>query len=232
MPGVRAARCTVHPRACGEHSCCVWATNSFHGSSPRVRGTLRQVQHQVAAHRFIPARAGNTSCASSPWQRTTVHPRACGEHQLERAVVGWSDGSSPRVRGTPRRGRHHRSRLRFIPARAGNTARWPAQVRGPVGSSPRVRGTPRTGKHSDGGQRFIPARAGNTAYRQTFRWWAAVHPRACGEHHGLAGLGLKRCGSSPRVRGTHGQEPDRVCRFRFIPARAGNTSQIARHSSL
>ena len=50
----------VHPRARGEHTTTTAAIASHAGSSPRARGTLRDVGHQIEAGRFIPARAGNT----------------------------------------------------------------------------------------------------------------------------------------------------------------------------
>ena len=71
------------------------------GSSPRVRGTRRQLGRQEANCRFIPACAGNTSERRAGRSRTTVHPRVCGEH----AIVGIGGDLL----------------TRFIPACAGNT---------------------------------------------------------------------------------------------------------------
>ena len=112
------------------------------------------------------------------------------------------------------------------------------------GSSPRGRGTPACALPGSSRARFIPARAGNTPGRETPSRSPAVHPRAGGEHPPLA-LFSARCtgssraggehrgrqadryssdGSSPRGRGT----PSRCGRdapgWRFIPARAGNTT--------
>ena len=52
----------------------------------------------------------------------------------------------------------------------------------------------------------------------------SVHPRACGEHQDVDYVHIDPAGSSPRVRGT--QVPALRLRrhWRFIPARAGNTS--------
>ena len=51
----------------------------------------------------------------------------------------------------------------------------------------------------------------------------AVHPRARGEHPGLAVIAAARGGSSPRTRGTLHEQAALVLRQRFIPAHAGNT---------
>ena len=112
--------------------------------------------------------------------RSTVHPRACGEHA---AAGSWQ-----------------RSSDRFIPARAGNT-QFPSRF---------------------SERRFIPARAGNTS--AVMNWLPiTVHPRACGEH-GDSGRAVKEDGSSPRVRGTPLADRPRGRNRRFIPARAGNTT--------
>ena len=151
----------VHPRGCGEHivKAAFFIFNA--GSSPRVRGTPRVVTGRDNKIRFIPAGAGNTLRATVRAERSSVHPRGCGEH-LSRAVAeNKFAGSSPRVRGTQPGGRAAPRHPRFIPAGAGNTAArrftgWRRAVhprgcgehREPkdvgacsAGSSPRVRGT-------------------------------------------------------------------------------------------
>ena len=73
---------------------------TYAGSSPRVRGTSSRCKVSYGRHRFIPARAGNTTLkaahrrsklrfiparagntaiAASDVSSSTVHPRACGE---------------------------------------------------------------------------------------------------------------------------------------------------------
>ncbi len=52
----------------------------------------------------------------------------------------------------------------------------------------------------------------------------SVHPRACGEHGLGGGKGVKKVGSSPRMRGTQRAAGPHHWRPRFIPAHAGNTS--------
>ena len=194
------------------------------GSSPRLRGTPKR----------RPLR--NTS--------STVHPRACGEHRSCGVSLIIDDGSSPRLRGTLGAASGCRSRTRFIPAPAGNTRKnWCTTGSDSVhpracgehkqtlsmplynvGSSPRLRGTPgRTGA-LPAPIRFIPAPAGNTNRRSRCRSTTSVHPRACGEHIDLDAAEPADNGSSPRLRGTHQQLPQRRVLHRFIPAPAGNTT--------
>ncbi len=241
----------VHPRACGELNAVVaWADNAV-GSSPRVRGTQSGDWAAYYAHRFIPARAGNSLTHNWKRELLTVHPRACGELAFEVAVGILSDGSSPRVRGTLPGARGRSERQRFIPARAGNSVHSESRKRSPpvhpracgelssaararafsVGSSPRVRGTPWRFTVAPRLDRFIPARAGNSTAASRCFFWASVHPRACGELFPSVVLSTAISGSSPRVRGTragpHRDPP--ICRF--IPARAGNSMERMRPSS-
>ena len=152
---------SVHPRACGEHTTLRGIESQSGGSSPRLRGTRLRYPRRRPSNRFIPAPAGNTcgvGCMSWP---STVHPRACGEHEYRSAIPTRDFGSSPRLRGT-----HHSipraiGRVRFIPAPAGNTGAvpgtepvcavhpracgehsgWPSSSSLRIGSSPRLRGT-------------------------------------------------------------------------------------------
>ena len=135
----------------------------------------------------------------------------------------WVWGSSPRMRGTPRRRLLLAAESGIIPAHAGNT-RIPARRRMEdrdhpracgehttktlplghyTGSSPRMRGTPDLHvavRRVDG---IIPAHAGNTRTAIPRQWG----PR----------------GSSPRMRGTRSLGlPLRVA-LGIIPAHAGNT---------
>ena len=74
------ARTPVHPRACGEQAASRHSKEQYTGSSPRVRGTVERLFHDLSDHRFIPARAGNR------WRAVNFNSNAIG--------------SSPRVRGT------------------------------------------------------------------------------------------------------------------------------------
>ena len=114
----------VHPRACGEQPARVCAARRIAGSSPRVRGTGDFARLDDDPNRFIPARAGNRFRRSYVTLASSVHPRACGEQALMAATRALMTGSSPRVRGTVTSANAHRPPLRFIPARAGNSAAW------------------------------------------------------------------------------------------------------------
>ena len=114
---------TVHPRVCGEHGLALGITRQGAGSSPRLRGTLEQGKSWSKIGRFIPAFAGNTRSRPTSSPLPPVHPRVCGEHSCQLAAIAAQHGSSPRLRGTPRRTEVERIGHRFIPAFAGNTTR-------------------------------------------------------------------------------------------------------------
>ena len=236
----------VHPRVCGEHVSNSVEYTIFSGSSPRMRGTRRNRRSRGAPRRFIPAYAGNTSLGGSPVPRSPVHPRVCGEH----APVAWTrpatHGSSPRMRGTLHVSLSVDPVDRFIPAYAGNTR--PSRRRGRAtsvhprvcgehsasaasaahdrGSSPRMRGTPIRRNSMPRHRRFIPAYAGNTEVLLFQFSHCPVHPRVCGEHNAPDALRFAYSGSSPRMRGTHRSRQEFIHQARFIPAYAGNTSNV------
>ncbi len=72
--------------------------------------------------------------------------------------------------------------------------------------------------------RIIPAPAGNALNAMERYHLGTDHPRACGERCPLVGFPSCAAGSSPRLRGTHHNERDRLFRTRIIPAPAGNAS--------
>jgi len=157
-------------------------------------------------------------------------------------MVAGQDGSSPRTRGTGKRGTPKRLTTRFIPAHAGNrpaarmrhtTTSVHPRARGEqflvaelalqiAGSSPRTRGTGRRRALSRCAGRFIPAHAGNSLLRGAPGAHLPVHPRARGEQEPVFTPGQCWYGSSPRTRGTELQGRGAVHYHRFIPAHAGN----------
>ena len=91
----------VHPRSRGEHKTDAARIAQDIGSSPLARGTQLARVHVPAVARFIPARAGNTTCPSGHRPASTVHPRSRGEHGRRIFQRGRDFGSSPLARGTP-----------------------------------------------------------------------------------------------------------------------------------
>ena len=232
----------VHPRVCGEQSRAWVMSSGTTGSSPRVRGTALARGAAALAPRFIPACAGNRGCALRGWARAAVHPRVCGEQGEPPTTISDVPGSSPRVRGTGQPSMCFTGHHRFIPACAGNSIgatrdgvrelvhpRVCGEQRAPVlrieasdGSSPRVRGTAPEYSSCADPLRFIPACAGNSQSFFTLHHDTTVHPRVCGEQRRSRFNSNRRCGSSPRVRGTGGAHRARGRCPRFIPACAGN----------
>ena len=213
-PPSRPSRPTVHPRVCGERLPLDDDVSQVDGSSPRVRGTELQVQGLTEDGRFIPACAGNGQHREPHRHQPPVHPRVCGERAMATSIPCLTAGSSPRVRGTDALVHQVLTRLRFIPACAGNGSwRDIGCCDGPVhprvcgersgssgsvtarcGSSPRVRGTDGPPVATCCATRFIPACAGNgCSYGSS---------PLCGERHSRCQSPRRSAGSSPRVRGT------------------------------
>ena len=74
--------------------------------------------------------------------------------------------------------------------------------------------------------RVIPAAAGNTPPAPSCASGRTVHPRGCGEHRTTPQFSALPDGSSPRPRGTLGRQLRGQPGFRFMPAAAGNTSEL------
>ena len=210
--------------ACAGNSREIQATLGIRGgSSPRVRGTRASLNSQARIFAGSSPRVRGTRQQRRPPRRCRpVHPRVCGELEVNARASRLVAGSSPRVRGTPRLLARQQADGRFIPACAGNSAaatprRFPSSVHPRVcgelprvvaqrllvhGSSPRVRGTPETAALERHGHRFIPACAGNSRLLLGALSTPAVHPRVCGELGRTTKALPAATGSSPRVRGT------------------------------
>ncbi len=75
---------SVHPRVCGERLDMLNQERRWHGSSPRVRGTLTEFPFPLMVGRFIPACAGNAAFMLARMFARSVHPRVCGERAFRR----------------------------------------------------------------------------------------------------------------------------------------------------
>ena len=232
-----------HPRACGEHAVNDEHQDTIEGSSPRMRGTRIPFDTIHANAGIIPAHAGNTAILKSCRLGIRDHPRACGEHQVRDTMYGTTQGSSPRMRGTPNIRPLAGKGDGIIPAHAGNTriafryqilfgdhpracgehGLLACTVGVGQGSSPRMRGTRSKTVSSSRRTGIIPAHAGNTKVFSMKARSAWDHPRACGEHFTRTKNQLEQAGSSPRMRGTLSMWM--IARFSsgIIPAHAGNT---------
>ena len=193
-------RSSDHPRACGANAKQAMEGDELTGSSPRMRGKRAGTDGISAAHRIIPAHAGQTETRRRRPRHTADHPRACGANLVEHAGLAHLVGSSPRMRGKLSSEAAARRADRIIPAHAGQTSRSASGATGTTdhpracgangygwrwaallsGSSPRMRGKLRVGVRRGAGTRIIPAHAGQTWRRMFPNASTPDHPRACG----------------------------------------------------
>ena len=215
-----------HPRACGANVEMHASLGSHVGSSPRMRGKLRQQLHVPELFRIIPAHAGQT---------VSIVPRSFASRFA---------GSSPRMRGKLLHAGLQLAQHRIIPAHAGQTRLsvvtrivWADHPRacganlasrrfhhGLSGSSPRMRGKHDRYGHAVAQRRIIPAHAGQTALSSSSLVNATDHPRACGANGGLPMAFSWLTGSSPRMRGKRVEPVCDGAEVRIIPAHAGQTA--------
>ena len=111
----------AHPRVCGENLQGRVFRRVFGGSSPRVRGKRVGGPYNFFVWGLIPACAGKTHGNGRGSGGSAAHPRVCGENAVSRGLCHIWVGSSPRVRGKPRRRRVLYANARLIPACAGKT---------------------------------------------------------------------------------------------------------------
>ena len=212
-----------HPRGCGEHTTCTLIGFFQVGSSPRMRGALREIGLKGVCLRIIPADAGSTDYVGFKPYTPKDHPRGCGEHHNWHTRTADEEGSSPRMRGAPFPFFSLRLKPWIIPADAGSTSALPypdmevedhprgcgehddrfVRIMEQVGSSPRMRGAP----------------FGLDQLSEQER----DHPRGCGEHDVGAYPLVTGMGSSPRMRGALDVLVDEVALEGIIPADAGST---------
>ena len=214
---------------------------SYWGLSPRVRGNPGPLHAALAVLGSIPACAGEPSPRSHCARSARVYPRVCGGTLRQNSRSGSRSGLSPRVRGNhhvrgfpgpcggsipacagePMTGCRPRRPARVYPRVCGGTVPANARSQRVSGLSPRVRGNRscRVGVRRGGGS--IPACAGEpTTRRRRIASWR-VYPRVCGGTLDGGGLGLRRGGLSPRVRGNPHAHRDPGRQRGSIPACAG-----------
>ena len=172
-----------------------------------MRGKVRLTAAKGRALGIIPAGAGKRAKKVLAPAPATDHPRGCGEKGGRGVLQGGVFGSSPRVRGK----------------RGGCVS---VGLYG--GSSPRVRGKAPGKSRGQRPSRIIPAGAGKRTPPRHTRPAPWDHPRGCGEKAPQASAGVRRAGSSPRVRGKEVPVVDALCGLRIIPAGAGKSGDPQR----
>ena len=170
----------VYPRVCGGTRVEQCGADDALGLSPRVRGNRRRAMNRAAAHRSIPACAGEPVQWSVTGTSGTVYPRVCGGTQWPLAWTAMASGLSPRVRGNLAPPSPPAIPIRSIPACAGEplyeqrrdccdqvyprvcggTGQRPGSRLSRRGLSPRVRGNQRATKTAVLFRGSIPACAG------------------------------------------------------------------------
>ncbi len=111
------------PTHVGNTTAALASVSPMNGSSPRMWGTHEHACKNIQIRRFIPTHVGNTWYPGLRASAPPVHPHACGEHFPGKDAQEYSDGSSPRMWGTPSRPAPASSCHRFIPTHLGNTMR-------------------------------------------------------------------------------------------------------------
>ena len=211
------------------------------GLSPRVRGNPAGATAGPAPVGSIPACAGEPQPGSPAAAGRTVYPRVCGGTQPTSVSTVGDLGLSPRVRGNRFSSARTPTKMRSIPACAGEPdpsacpgtfcTVYPRVCGGTdfrergrrvvEGLSPRVRGNLLRGAPGGVRSRSIPACAGEPRTELGEPGKIRVYPRVCG---GTA-LGKRTDsnadGLSPRVRGNPPAPQNRSATMRSIPACAG-----------
>ena len=122
LPRQAAAR-TVHPHACGERAVVIPRWIVRRGSSPRMWGTVGDIDVCCLDDRFIPTHVGNGDAPAAVALLAAVHPHACGERRSAVGVPSCFAGSSPRMWGTVTAAAFTHPTERFIPTHVGNGRR-------------------------------------------------------------------------------------------------------------
>ena len=172
-----------HPRSRGEYDSSPRSSARPEGSSPLSRGIRSGLSRLSMETRIIPALAGNTRRLTTRISMMRDHPRSRGEYPSVSLRRHQESGSSPLSRGIQHPSDYSPTRIRIIPALAGNTtvsdlqytaAQDHPRSRGEyssggccrthhLGSSPLSRGIQVDRLSFCPIRRIIPALAGNTS---------------------------------------------------------------------
>ena len=103
LPWCRSTSRRAHPRVCGENCHIPYCHLFLQGSSPRMRGKPQGSSRLTPFQGLIPAYAGKTTSIHAYSSRVRAHPRVCGENFEHVGETVPFVGSSPRMRGKPRK---------------------------------------------------------------------------------------------------------------------------------
>ena len=98
------------------------------GSSPLTRGKRVQLHHAADRTGLIPAHAGKTTLTVLSATSRKAHPRSRGENSVADTEIATHRGSSPLTRGKLPGENDSRAWAGLIPAHAGKTITWLAQL--------------------------------------------------------------------------------------------------------
>ena len=135
--------------------------------------------------------------------------------------LGKPTGLSPRLRGNRFPALSSASRMRSIPAPAGEPPTGKLSAEHYQGLSPRLRGNQTAAKSAMPSAGSIPAPAGEPTVKPAHRCSGRVYPRACGGTGDVLLYQLSLNGLSPRLRGNRGGVQEAEQPRRSIPAPAG-----------
>ena len=204
-PPLASTPTTAHPRSRGENGRPIASHARNTGSSPLTRGKRHHIRIIPLTHGLIPAHAGKTPWYTLRQKVAAAHPRSRGENDAIQFDLEFSAGSSPLTRGKLHALMPVLPQVGLIPAHAGKTITWVAQLitswahprsRGenqaqrphrprPRGSSPLTRGKHDCFTPALPRARLIPAHAGKTSPYGPRGPAGPAHPRSRGENGSL-----------------------------------------------
>ena len=232
-----------HPRPCGEKCTCTLCVSTSVGSPPPMRGKVLRDFSFISSFRITPAHAGKSDVIASGKRVVGDHPRPCGEKQPVAVRHSNCAGSPPPMRGKARLLHLPLSFPRITPAHAGKSIcprheairqkdhprpcgeKKISELRNDLttGSPPPMRGKAVNSAADHIARRITPAHAGKSFARRFERAARGDHPRPCGEKPTPFGVGWRRAGSPPPMRGKVFQAILALLGARITPAHAGKS---------